>query len=215
MADRIDNPLISKSLTEVKDEARRFAKKINSKNPDETLFSKAGELARDPPNWGAVSDLNATEEAALKREKTAGFFDQPKPLRVTVVVLCLSATVQGWAESIANTVNLTWPTYFGLDIENNTQHRLIFAGTNSVTWFAAAIVGCVLADPLQAWVPFLGRRGLIILASLLCLAGAVGSAASSTWEMLMAFRVVFGIGLGAKACTTPIFAAEISPSHLR
>ncbi|KAK5080924.1 hypothetical protein LTR05_008240 [Lithohypha guttulata] len=212
---QIDNPLIAKPLSQVKQEAHEFAKLVCENNPDEPLFSKAAAVARDPPNFETVDDLNPVEKAALKREKQTKIWRLPKPLRVTVVLLCLSAFVQGWAESIANVANLTWPAYFKLDIENSASDRLIFAGVNSVTWFAAAILGCGLADPLQGWAPWLGRRGMIVFATCLCIVGAIGSATCRTWQSLMGFRVIFGAGLGAKACVTPLFAAEISPSHLR
>jgi MFS family permease len=33
--------------------------------------------------------------------------------------------------------------------------------------------------------------------------------------MLLAFRISLGIGMGWKASTVPVFAAEIAPAHLR
>lgn len=207
--------MIDKSLSQVKTEARQLARKINDENPDNDLFDRAAEVARDPPNYETVTGLTQLEKAALKDEKTTRPWQQPAAMRRGWALLCVSALVQGWAESIANVANLTWPIYFELDIEKSTADRFVFAGVNSVTWFAAGILGCALADPLQSWLPWLGRRGMILVASCLCLVGAIGSATSSTWQMLMAFRVVFGAGLGAKACTTPIYATEIAPSHLR
>lgn len=202
-------------MLQVKADARQLAKKINKDNPDNELFDKAAEVARDPPNFETVKGLTDFEKAVLRNEKTTKPWQQPKAMRIGWALLCLSALVQGWAESIANVANLTWPAFFGLDIEKSTADRFVFAGVNSVTWFSAGILGCGLADPLQSWLPWLGRRGMIFVATCLCLVGAIGSSTSSTWQMLMAFRVVLGTGLGAKACTTPIYAAEIAPSHLR
>ena len=61
----------------------------------------------------------------------------------------------------------------------------------------------------------LGRRGAIFLSGFICMAAFIGAACTHNWQQLLICRAILGLGLGAKASTTPIFAAEISPSHLR
>ncbi|KAJ0378315.1 hypothetical protein COL26b_003477 [Colletotrichum chrysophilum] len=68
---------------------------------------------------------------------------------------------------------------------------------------SSAFIGCWLSDPLNNWV---GRRGTIFFAANFCI---------WTWEQLLACRLLLGIGMGAKASTVPIFAAENSPAPIR
>lgn len=43
----------------------------------------------------------------------------------------------------------------------------------------------------------------------------VGSALCQTWQQLLACRAILGIGMGLKASVVPVFAAEVSPPHIR
>lgn len=43
----------------------------------------------------------------------------------------------------------------------------------------------------------------------------IGSAFVQTWEQLLICRLLLGIGVGVKATTVPIFAAENSPASIR
>jgi MFS family permease len=72
--------------------------------------------------------------------------------------------------------------------------------------------GCWLSDPLNYK---FGRRGTIFFAAVFCLGTVVGSACSQTWQQLLVCRLLLGLGMGAKATTIPIFAAESSPSQIR
>ena len=73
--------------------------------------------------------------------------------------------------------------------------------------------GCWFSDPLQSWL--VGRRGAIFASACVCLTAAIGAASAQTWKQSLIWRAILGLGLGAKASVTPIFGAEISPSHLR
>jgi MFS family permease len=50
---------------------------------------------------------------------------------------------------------------------------------------------------------------------MLILASMIGGACVRTWQELLACRVILGIGMGTKASVVPVFAAEISPAHIR
>lgn len=183
---------------------------------------KAARIARDPPNWKTVPNLTKQEADALEAEKHLGFWAQPKALRVTVITLCFSAVVQGWVQSVSNGANQTMPEDLGLK-DKTTHHWIgphngrdsiwIFAGINSITYLVAGIFGCWFSDPLQS--KWFGRRGAIFTAACICLAAAIGAACTRNWQQLMVCRAILGLGLGAKASVTPIFGAEVSPSHLR
>lgn len=66
-----------------------------------------------------------------------------------------------------------------------------------------------------------------MISSIFILAATIGSAcvpgiapdetphASGQWKLLLACRVLMGIGMGCKATVITVYAAEVSPSHLR
>lgn len=72
--------------------------------------------------------------------------------------------------------------------------------------------GCWLSDPLNN---YFGRRGTIFFAAVFCLFSVIGGAFTKSWEQLFATRLLLGIGMGAKASTVPIYAAENSPAMIR
>lgn len=72
--------------------------------------------------------------------------------------------------------------------------------------------GCPLVDPINRR---FGRRGAILLATVLIFASSLGSAFVQDWRQLFACRVFNGIGMGLKASSTPILAAETAVSLWR
>ena len=72
--------------------------------------------------------------------------------------------------------------------------------------------GCWMSHPLNHR---LGRRGTIFFSAWFCLASVVGSALTVNWPQLFACRFLLGIGMGTKASTIPVFAAENSPASIR
>jgi MFS family permease len=123
----------------------------------------------------------------------------------------------GLFDTKQNGANLTWGKQLGLTKHygppTTTREVWIFAAINAVLYFSASILGCWFSDPLQSLI--LGRRGAIFFSACLCLAGATGCAFSQTWLQLFGCRVVLGAAMGAKASVTPIYGAEVSPTHLR
>jgi len=72
--------------------------------------------------------------------------------------------------------------------------------------------GCWLSDPLNFYI---GRRGTIFFSAIFCLFPVIGSALCQNWEQLFICRLLLGIGMGSKASTVSIFAAEIVPASIR
>jgi MFS family permease len=72
--------------------------------------------------------------------------------------------------------------------------------------------GCWIADSLNY---YFGRRGAIFFSAIFCLLAPLGSAFCETWQQLFVCRLLLGVGMGAKACTVPVFAAENSPAVIR
>ena len=61
----------------------------------------------------------------------------------------------------------------------------------------------------------LGRRGTIFISAFLCFVSVIGSALTQTWPQLLVCRIILGIGMGTKAATIPVFAAENAPASIR
>lgn len=78
--------------------------------------------------------------------------------------------------------------------------------------FNSVCSGCWLSDPLNN---YFGRRGTIFFSAIFCLLSVIGSAVSQTWEQLFVTRLLLGIGMGSKASTVPIYAAENCPAAIR
>nr|POF12771.1 putative polyol transporter 3 [Quercus suber] len=184
---------------------------------DLKVHRAAGKILRDPEAWRTVPELTAEEKLALEHENKNSFWRQPKALRMTIITLCVAAIVQGWNQTGTNGANLNWPQQLGLDhitgCDVTGKDAWIFSIVNAATYFAAALVGCWLSDPLNEY--FFGRRSAIFVSACIILASVIGGACSHTWQELLACRVILGIGMGSKASVTPVFAAEIAPGHLR
>jgi MFS family permease len=69
-----------------------------------------------------------------------------------------------------------------------------------------------VSDPLNNW---FGRRGEIFITAIILIATPIASGFTHSWEALLATRLVMGLGLGAKAATVPMYAAEMAPARIR
>lgn len=95
-------------------------------------------------------------------------------------------------------------TYFDLDD--------IALGWAVSSLLAGCIVG-VIASGKPADV--LGRRKTLLVASLLFLISAIGSALSNHLYMFVAFRFIGGIAVGTASMLSPMYISEISPAAKR
>ncbi len=72
--------------------------------------------------------------------------------------------------------------------------------------------GVLLAGPLT---DRFGRKRALLCAALLFLVSAIGTAVPSDIWTFIVFRVLGGFGIGIASMSTPIYIAEIAPTHLR
>lgn len=87
------------------------------------------------------------------------------------------------------------------------------------------MIGPLIFDPISNKVFVdrirLGRRGSVLLAATFSLVGSIGaSQARETkhmkgWKALLIWRIILGIGIGAKASVIPIWESEILPPAKR
>ena len=75
-----------------------------------------------------------------------------------------------------------------------------------------AAVGAGSAGPLS---DRLGRRNLIITAAVTFTIGAIGAALAPNVGVLVLFRVVLGLAVGAAALIVPLYLSEIAPTEIR
>src|SRR5918997_4007567 len=75
-----------------------------------------------------------------------------------------------------------------------------------------AAVGAGSAGPLSDG---LGRRNLILIAGVLFAIGALGAALAPSVAVLVLFRIVLGLAVGAAALTVPLYLSEIAPTEIR
>ncbi|HEY3785374.1 MAG TPA: D-xylose transporter XylE [Steroidobacteraceae bacterium] len=93
---------------------------------------------------------------------------------------------------------------------------------------ASALFGCVIGASLAGWISTgLGRRGGLIIAGALFLAGSLGSAVPEigfgpigqmgphALPQFIFYRILGGAGVGIASMLSPLYIAEISPSAIR
>jgi MFS family permease len=111
---------------------------------------------------------------------------------------------------------------FGYDIAMmsgpTTQIQEFFSLGDSMLGFtvAIAIIGTILGTviigkPAEQF----GRKKSLIFLSAMFTISAIGSSVAVNWPMLLVFRFLTGIFLGAISVVTPMFIAEISPAKKR
>ena len=84
-------------------------------------------------------------------------------------------------------------------------------------WAAGcALVGCVagviMAGPLN---DRFGRKATLLLAAVLFLVSALGTALPRNFTEFVIYRIIGGVGVGIASMTSPMYIAEISPARLR
>ncbi|KAF4974786.1 hypothetical protein FZEAL_8363 [Fusarium zealandicum] len=209
---RIKNPLWGiprgRLLSDVDDFCRR-------KNLDDyrELIRKGALVAQDPTGYEDIENeekLNDAEIEALRNE-ILHKWRVPFVLYLTVATCSIGAAVQGWDQTGSNGANLEFPNAFGIG-SDSIHDKLLVGLVNAAPYVGTSVFGCWLSDPLNQ---HYGRRGTIFFAANFCLWPVIGSAFCNNWQQLLACRMLLGIGMGTKASTVPIFAAENSPAPIR
>ncbi|KAJ7209573.1 hypothetical protein GGX14DRAFT_630806 [Mycena pura] len=211
---RIQNPLhgIPKDrlLAQVQDFAREQGFEAELK-----LLEKAALLAQSPKDFESIEELDEDDKAIIRREITHKWH-QPKDLYLTVILCSVAAAVQGWDQTGSNGANLSFPVEFNIDPNDpgaaGERNQWIVGVINSAPYIAASIVGCWITDPLNN---LFGRRGAIFFCAVFCTVSVIGSGFAQTWPQLFICRVLLGLGMGPKASTVPVFAAENTPASIR
>ncbi|KAK0724649.1 hypothetical protein B0H67DRAFT_641161 [Lasiosphaeris hirsuta] len=177
------------------------------------LLRKGALVAQNP---GGAHDI-AGPEALSDEEKTVLVKEVehkwrlPARLYLTIATCSVGAAVQGWDQTGTNGANIFFPDIYGIG-GSSVRDKILLGLVNAGPYIGSAFIGCWLSDPLNSWI---GRRGVIFVSAHFCIWPVIGSAFSHTWEQQLATRLLMGIGMGAKASTVPVYAAENSPAAIR
>lgn len=81
---------------------------------------------------------------------------------------------------------------------------------------ASALIGTVIGS-IAAGAPAdrFGRRPVLLTIATFYILSAVGTALAVNWAMLLGFRLLGGVAIGAASVVTPIYIAEVSPARFR
>jgi SP family arabinose:H+ symporter-like MFS transporter len=96
--------------------------------------------------------------------------------------------------------------------------KLQFALSPAMEGFfvSSGLLGAVFGSGLSGWLSDkFGRSRNLLLAAVLMLLSALGSAWATNIEFLVFARWLGGLGVGISAMVCPLYISEISPTHLR
>jgi sugar porter (SP) family MFS transporter len=84
-------------------------------------------------------------------------------------------------------------------------------------WAASsALIGCIIGAACAGAVSDrIGRKKVLLIASICFLISAVGSALPRSLTEFVLYRVLGGVGVGAASMMSPLYIAEISPARIR
>ena len=84
-------------------------------------------------------------------------------------------------------------------------------------WAASsALMGCFIGVAFAGELnDRLGRRISLLIAAMLFLVSAIGTALPETLTQFIIFRTIGGLGVGITSMTSPMYIAEISPARIR
>lgn len=84
-------------------------------------------------------------------------------------------------------------------------------------WFVScALLGCIVGVAISGTLSDkYGRKIVLILSAILFLVSALGCMWSSSFTVLIAFRLIGGLGIGVASMVSPLYISEFAPSRYR
>ncbi|KAF3026458.1 hypothetical protein E8E14_012537 [Neopestalotiopsis sp. 37M] len=149
------------------------------------------------------------QELAAAGGLDKGFFDlQFKDPRhftwVIVAFASMGGLLSGLDQSLISGANLFLPDDLGLDTRQNS---LVNSGMP-----LGAVAGAILLGPCNEW---FGRRMSIIISTILYTIGGALEAGAMNYGMIVAARVILGVGVGLEGGTVPVYVAETVERRVR
>ncbi|KAM3511860.1 hypothetical protein MY11210_004478 [Beauveria gryllotalpidicola] len=209
---RIRNPLDGIPRDELMRNVDDFARS-RGLSEHMSILRKGALVAQNPTDIHQIDGdeaLTAEELAVLDRESKSKW-TMPARLFWTIAMCSIGAAVQGWDQTGANGATIFFPSYYGIG-GDSAREQILVGLINAAPYIGSAFIGCWVSDPLNN---YFGRRGTIWFSAHFCIWPVIGSAFCHTWQQQLACRLLMGIGMGAKASTVPIYAAENAPASIR
>ncbi|TVY33915.1 putative polyol transporter [Lachnellula occidentalis] len=176
--------------------------KPNSSPDPEVASSIKDEFNKDRSSAEVDNFIDQMERDLAPVAKGPGFFrptlNDPRHLTwIMVTFASMGGILFGLDQSLISGANITMPAELGF----NTQQ---------VSWINSfmplgAVFGSFLLGPANE---YLGRRGAIILSTIFYTVGAALEAGAMNFGMMIAGRLVLGVGLGIEVGTVPVYVAE-------
>lgn len=93
----------------------------------------------------------------------------------------------------------------------------ITSSANLQAWaMSCALIGCVAGAVISGVASDkFGRKRPLLLSAFLFTAASLGTGMSSTYLSFVIFRMLGGVGIGLASALSPMYIAEVAPSHLR
>ncbi len=93
----------------------------------------------------------------------------------------------------------------------------ITGSANLQAWaMSCALIGCVTGAVLSGVISDkFGRKRPLLISALLFTIASLGTGLASSYGMFILFRIIGGIGIGLASALSPMYIAEVAPSHLR
>jgi sugar porter (SP) family MFS transporter len=88
---------------------------------------------------------------------------------------------------------------------------------NLQAWaMSSALIGCVVGAVLSGVISDkFGRKKPLLLSALLFTVASLGTGLASGYPVFVFFRIIGGVGIGLASALSPMYIAEVAPSHLR
>jgi SP family xylose:H+ symportor-like MFS transporter len=125
-------------------------------------------------------------------------------LLLATVVSALGGFLFGFDTVVISGTNDFLRQYFELS-------PLALGATVSIALWGTVIGSLAIGRPGDRY----GRRSMLFVCAVLYLGSAAGCALAPSWPILLGFRFLGGLGIGAASVMSPMYIAEISPARLR
>ena len=139
-------------------------------------------------------------------------------------VATLGGLLFGWDTAVISGAVSSIDAYFIDPLGLSETARSSLSGWT----ISSALVGCIIGAAVAGWLSTaIGRKGGLIVAAVLFLAGSIGSAVPEfgfgtvgqmgphALPQFIFYRIVGGVGVGVASMLSPLYIAEISPSAIR
>lgn len=159
--------------------------------------------------WEIDALMTQMELERVQENYKPGFFDlqfkNPKHFTWLLVGFAsMGGLLSGLDQSLISGANLYMPKDLGLTVKQNS---LVDSGMP-----LGAVGGALLLSPVNE---YLGRRMAIIISIILYTIGAALEAGSQSYGMIVAGRVILGVGVGLEGGTVPVYVAETVERRVR